>query len=605
MGGSLRGRLTCLLAAGALVLGAGFDRARPATAPDGGFVPPLQQRRASGAALIRLNQIGFYPTAPKIAIVVAERARTFDVLTEAGNDTVFKGRLSAARRWPPSGEVVRQADFSGLTRPGRYVLSVPGVGRSYPFAIGTAALREAVRAAEKAFYYQRASIVLLPRYAGKWSRAAGHPDDSVIVHPSAASAARPAGTPIVSPGGWYDAGDYNKYVVNSGISTYTLLALVEHYTGASVLLQTNIPESGDGMADVMHEALWNLRWMRTMQDPDDGGVYHKLTNAEFDKFVMPSDARATRYVVQKSTAATLDFAAVAAHAALIVPAFPQQLPGLADSLVAEARAAWSWARQHPDSVYDQQRLNARFQPHINTGAYDDTQLRDELRWAAAELYLATKEDSFLVVAEPLAPPALDLPNWQSVRTLGVYSLLEHQRDLPRSFDADSLRRSFLAWVRPLALRTSESAYGVSMRAPGDFAWGSNAVAANQGMAFLHAFRLSRDTLYLRAAVASADYVLGRNATGYSFVTGFGSKTPLFPHHRPSRADTVRAPVPGMLVGGPNPGQQDNCPGYPTRIPAKSYVDSTCAYAANEIAINWNAPFVYLAGALDAIYSRMP
>ena len=192
-----------------------------------------------------------------------------------------------------------------------------------------------------------------------------------------------------------------------------------------------------------------------------------------------------------------------------------------------------------------------------------------------------------------------------MRTLGVYSLLEHQSELPRSFDANALRKSFLAWVRPLALRTRESAYGVSMRAPGDFVWGSNAVAANQGMAFLHAFRLSRDTLYLHAAVASADYVLGRNATGYSFVTGFGSKTPLFPHHRPSRADSVRAPVPGLLVGGPNPGQQDRCPGYPTRIPAKSYVDSTCSYAANEIAINWNAPFVYLAGALDAIYSRMP
>jgi endoglucanase len=427
----------------------------------------------------------------------------------------------------------------------------------------------------------------------------------VIVHPSASSAARPAGARISSPGGWYDAGDYNKYIVNSGISTYTLLALVEQYTGASVLLQTNIPESGDGMADLMNEALWNLRWMRTMQDPDDGGVYHKLTNAEFDKFVMPSEARSTRYVVQKSTAATLDFAAVAAHAALIVPAFPQQLPGLADSLVAEARAAWGWARQHPDSIYDQRRLNAHYQPHINTGAYDDSRLDDELRWAAAELYLATREDSFLVVAAPLAPPALDLPDWQSVRTLGVYSLLEHQRDLPRSFDADSLRGRFLAWVRPLALRTRESAYGVSMREPGDFAWGSNAVAANQGMAFVHAFRQTRDTMYLRAAVASADYVLGRNATGYSFVTGLGSKTPRFPHHRPSRADTVRAPVPGMVVGGPNPGQQDNCPGYPTRIPAKSYVDSTCAYAANEIAINWNAPFVYLVGALDAIYSRLP
>ena len=567
--------------------------------------PIARQREASGAERIRLNQVGFYAAAPKVAIVETEAPGRFAVVTEDGRDTVFRGALSAARRWPPSDEIVRRADFSRLTRPGRYRLAVAGVGRSYPFNVERGALRNVARAAAKAFYYQRASIGLERRFAAKWSRAAGHPDDSVIVHASAASAARPAGSRISSPGGWYDAGDYNKYIVNSAISIYSLMALAEQYTEPSIRLRTDIPESGDGMSDVMSEALWNLRWMRTMQDPGDGGVYHKLTNAEFDGFVMPDQARATRYVVQKSTAAALDFAATAAHAALVVPRFRLQSPGLADSLVAEARAAWRWARQHPDSVYDQGRLNEYFHPHINTGAYDDKNLGDEFRWAAAELFLATKEDSFLVLAAPLAPPALDLPNWQSVRTLGIYSLVEHRRSLPATFDTAALRRSFLDWVRPLAQRTRASAYGVSMSETSDFVWGSNAVAANQGMAVLMAWRLSRDSLYLHAAVASADYILGRNATGYSFVTGIGSKSPWFPHHRPSSADSVREPVPGMVVGGPNPGQQDHCPGYTTKIPAKSYIDSTCAYAANEIAINWNAPFVYLTGALDAIYSRRP
>ena len=133
---------------------------------------------------------------------------------------------------------------------------------------------------------------------------------------------------------------------------------------------------------------------------------------------------------------------------------------------------------------------------------------------------------------------------------------------------------------------------------GDFVWGSNAVAANQGMLLVQAYRLTGDRAFLDAAAAALDYLLGRNATGYSFVTGYGAVTPRFPHHRPSAADTVAAPVPGFLVGGPNPGQQDRCPGYPSRLPARSYVDSTCSYAANEVAINWNAPLVWVAAYLD-------
>jgi endoglucanase len=255
-------------------------------------------------------------------------------------------------------------------------------------------------------------------------------------------------------------------------------------------------------------------------------------------------------------------------------------------------------------VYDQRRLDSLFAPPIHTGDYGDRRLDDERRWAAAELYLATKQDSFLVAAAPLDPPAPDVPSWGSVRTLGLYSLLDRRRELPRGFDVRALETRLLDLARDLAARRGASAYGVPMgESPRDFGWGSNSVAANQGMALVQAYRLSGDTAFLDAAIANLDYLLGRNATGYSFVTGFGAKTPMHPHHRPSASDTVVAPVPGLLVGGPNPGQQDHCAGYPTRLPALSYVDSACAYAANEIAINWNAPLAYLAAAVDALESR--
>jgi endoglucanase len=79
---------------------------------------------------------------------------------------------------------------------------------------------------------------------------------------------------------------------------------------------------------------------------------------------------------------------------------------------------------------------------------------------------------------------------------------------------------------------------------------------------------------------------------------------MFPHHRPSSADTIAAPIPGLLVGGPNPSQQDRCKGYPSNLPALSYVDAQCSYASNEVAINWNAPFAYLVAAVDALYGKI-
>ncbi|MDQ6925471.1 MAG: glycoside hydrolase family 9 protein, partial [Candidatus Eremiobacteraeota bacterium] len=248
-------------------------------------------------------------------------------------------------------------------------------------------------------------------------------------------------------------------------------------------------------------------------------------------------------------------------------------------------------------------LNTRFTPAIKTGEYGDTALTDEFHWAAAELYLATRQDSFFVAAAPLAPPAPGVPNWGSVAMLGIYSLLDHRSTLPLGTDTVALAERVLVPARALADRARRSAYGVPIDGPDDFVWGSNAVAANEGVLLIQAYRLTRDPALLDAAVATLDYLLGRNATGYAFVTGIGGRSPRFPHHRPSAADTVADPVPGFLVGGPNPGQQDRCPGYPSRLPARSYVDSTCAYAANEVAINWNAPLVYLAAAIDASAPR--
>ena len=551
---------------------------------------------------IRLNQVGFYPGAPKAAFVVGAARDTFYVVTADLKDTVFTGLLGPRRATALSSDTTRAADFSALRTPGEYVDLVPGLGASYRFAIRPRVLEELARGALKAFYFQRASLALEPRYAGRWSRAAGHPDTQVLVHPSAASAGRPAGTVISAPGGWYDAGDYNKYIVNSGITVATLLSLYEDFPAYVRTLDVDIPESGHGVPDLVQEALWNLRWMLTMQDPSDGGVYHKLTEPRFEGFVRPAEARSPRYVVQKSTAAALDFAAVMAQASRVLRSFESRLPGLADSALTAAVHAWSWARHHPDVFYDQERLNQQFEPHIETGTYGDRDVRDEFIWAATELGVTTRQDSFFTAVPVFPDSSAPLPNWRQVRTLAYYTLARFRAGLPPAVAGDRARleRTLVRAADDLMQLASRTAYGTLMGGrAADFIWGSNSVAANQGIALVVAYRLTGDPSYLRHALSNLDYLLGRNATGYSFVTGFGSRTPLHPHHRPSAADGIDAPVPGLLVGGPNPGRQDGC-AYPVTAPDKAYVDDVCAYASNEVAINWNAPLVYLAAALEAL-----
>ena len=558
------------------------------------------------AAKIRLNQIGFFPDAPKIAVITDDINSNFMIKSVTSGEVVFKSKLSAPHKSEFSPKVTRIADFSALTKPGTYVMSLPGEGDSYTFEIKPKVFTNLTKALIQGYYFQRMSTPLVPKYAGKWSRAEGHPDKQVIVHPAAASANRPAGTIISCPGGWYDAGDYNKYIVNSGITMGTLLSLYEDFPGYFDTLKINIPESGNGAPDLLNEIVWNLRWMLTMQDPSDGGVYNKVTNANFDGFVMPAAAVSPRYVVPKGTAATLDFAAVMAQSGRIFSKFKKVFPGLSDSCMNSAEKAWNWAIKNPKVAYDQNLMNKEFKPVINTGGYGDSDFSDEFIWAASELYVTTGKESYYS-AYPMFPDALmPLPSWDNVRLLGYYTLARFETKLTTTAQKDfpSLKERIIGAADKIAEGFSNRAYMTIMgKSAGDFIWGSNSVATNQGVLLIQAYKLSHNRKYLDYALSNLDYVLGRNATGYSFVTGYGHKTPMFPHHRLSDADGIADPVPGLIVGGPNPGQQDGCKTYPSRIPDESYTDAVCSYASNEVAINWNAPAAYLAGALEALFSH--
>lgn len=539
---------------------------------------------ADGKEDIRLNQVGFYTYGPKTAVIVSPQTWYFSIRSTDLRQIYYRGELSATRYWNSSGDSVKIADFSDFTEEGTYVLYVSEIGASYQFTISGKVNFELSRGLIRHFYYQRASTDLLSAYAGKWSRRGGQYDTKIIIHSSAASPGRPEGSVFPSPKGWYDAGDFGKYIVNAGISTYQLLLLYEQFSEYFDTLSLNIPESNNGIPDLLDEIKWELDWMLTMQDPYDGGVYHKLTGKTFIGDLMPDAAIEDRYFIGKSTTAAFDFAAVCAVAYRIYNKF---YPSFADSCLNAAKYAYQWGLDNPDALFKSNPVD------VLTGTYEDRNAKDECQWASWELYIAT--DSSIYQDSAIAKKtSYGIPSWQTVSTLGMYSMALVKNDSFAVSKVYGLADGLLKTINSHPFRTSA----------GSFYWGSNGNVANEGMAMLLAYLISKDCKYLEGAIHSLDYLLGRNGPGSSFVTGFGTRAPMNPHHRASTADGIVEPVPGFLVGGPNRQYTEGeCQyaNYPKES-AKCWVDLNCSYSTNEVTINWNAPAAFLAGGIEAVFN---
>jgi len=536
---------------------------------------------------IRINQIGYEINAPKRFVVADADVTAFEVLDEAGN-VVYDGRLTDNGVWESSGEQVKMGDFSKLNDPGTYRIQTDDGSLSYAFIIGSNIFLDAAIDGLKSFYLQRMSMDIEQRYAGVYMRPAGHPDTLCYFHESTGKSSGHK----ASPGGWYDAGDYGKYIVNAGISVGTMLALVDIDPFVFQDGSLWIPESGNEKNDLLDEMKYELDWMLTMQD-DDGGVFHKLTTKRFEGFVMPVEAVNDRYIIGKSTAASLDYAATMAMASRLYKEFD---PVFADHCLLSARKAWSWAKAHPAEYYDKNPED------IHTGAYNDVVLDEEFFWAAAELYISSGEEEYYeAIKEDLKGMQFRVEeSWRNyVDNIGYYSLLN-----PKSPLNESDKQLILDRLVILADSLSGIVDGHPYRIPVDhFRWGSNSDFLNAAVLFAVAYHYSENILYKEKLYETLDYIFGKNATGYSFVTGFGANTPMHIHHRQSEADGILDPFPGFVVGGPNESRQDQGElksagkDYMSTLPAKSYIDELESFASNEICINWNAPYVFVLGYL--------
>ncbi|MGB6153265.1 MAG: glycoside hydrolase family 9 protein, partial [Pricia sp.] len=559
------------------------------------FGEPLEDTLPAGKN-IRYNQVGYHLNRTKLINLTSET--DFDPLpytvTDANGETVASGTTSATELWAESAEYVATIDVSEIAVEGRYTITVDG--KEAQFNVSENVYGSLNEAAFKYYYFNRASTEITAQYGGEYARPLGLPDEEVQVHPSAASDARPAGTVISAPKGWYDAGDYNKYIVNSGISTYTLLAAFEHYPSYFASKAYDIPETTNDLPDVLDEVKWNLDWMLDMQDPNDGGVYHKLTGLNFQGIIMPADYTAERYVVQKTTAAALNLAAVTAVASRIYKAYEDKLPGYSARLLDASKRAYEWALQNPEVYYQQP-------ADVFTGEYGDSNVTDEFQWAAVELFITTRGENYSNAFD-IDAIGNGIPFWGYVAPLALVSIAAHADQLSEDLDVAAATAKLLETSNELKDKVNNSAMRVAMGS-GDFNWGSNGQAGNQLMLLLMAYQIDGDESFLDAAFTASDYLLGRNATGYSFVSGFGDRPMNNPHHRISEADAVVDAVPGMIAGGPHSAQPDGCPGYPSNAPARSYVDSWCSYSTNEVTINWNAPLFYATAGLYLTLEENP
>ena len=553
---------------------------------------------------IRINQVGFAPQQEKTATIdvcTLDAAPCFvSILSETG-DTVWTGIASTTMLNSVSGKPRQIVDFSALSTPGIYTLYANGL--SVPVTITSRPYRFLTRQALRAFYHQRTAMPIEEPFAEGYARAAGHPDDHVLVHPSAATDERPANTVIASPGGWYDAGDYNKYIVNSGYTMGVFLMAYEQQSAYYDTLSLNIPESGLRVPDMLAEAMYNIRWMLTMQDTD-GGVYHKLTNPEFESFIRPDECQKPRYVVLKTTAAALDFAATMALAARIYAPYEDVYPGFVAEATTAALRAWDWALAHPAIYYDQNAMNEQYTPAIITGAYDDYDVQGEFYWAATELYLLTQNNVYREAALAYCPAVFTPATWGDVTELASIEWMLHPQGV-EEFAAEK-KAALLAYLKPYmdeaeSISVHRSPYGNREE---DFFWGCNSEGCCwRGVECLYAYRLTGEEKYLVNAERCLNHILGQNATGFCYVTGFGTRPTKDPHHRLSYSHP-KGTLPGFLAGGPNRMRQDaetDGVRYPKNVSAdESYLDFQPSYASNEVTINWNVTLFALTAGLDAL-----
>jgi endoglucanase len=562
---------------------------------------------------VRVNQVGYLPHGPKNATIVTDATEALAWALHAGDGTVVATGTTTPRGVDAaSGQNVHTVDFAGVTAAGTGYTLVADSETSHPFDIAPDVYQRLRGDALQFFYIQRSGIAIDGELVGEqYARPAGH----VGVAPNTGDTDVPCQPGVCDyrldvRGGWYDAGDHGKYVVNGGIATYQLLSSYERTKyavtaggGAGLGDSTlRVPERGNGVPDVLDEARWELEFLMRMQVPAGeelaGMAHHKIHDRNWTGIPMqPEDDPELRELHPPSTAATLNLAATTAQCARLYANYDA---AFAAQCLASARRAWAAAQAHPD-VY------ASGSDGNGGGAYSDDDVSDEFYWAAAQLYLTTGEAAFRDALEASPHHTGDVFtttgfNWPATAALGRLDLATIPNGLPAT-DRERLRESVVDAAGDYLSTLEDEAYGLPM--PGhrnNYFWGSNSNILNNIVVLATAYDLTGDTTFRDGALQGTDYLLGRNALNHSYVTGWGERSPQNQHSRifAHQADaSLPNPPAGSLAGGANAFLDDPfASGLLTGCaPQFCYVDDIASYSTNEVAINWNSALAWVASFL--------
>ncbi|GAB3844489.1 cellulase [Micromonospora andamanensis] len=561
---------------------------------------------------VRVNQVGYLPGGPKNATVVTEATEALPWQLHSASGAVLASGTTTPRGVDEaSAQNVHSVDFSSYRTPGQgLTLAVDGEV-SHPFDISGTLYDQLRSDALQFFYIQRSGIEIDGDLVGEeYARPAGH----LGVAPNQGDTDVPcvAGTcdyRLDVRGGWYDAGDHGKYVVNGGIATYQLLNSFERTKnaatggfGADLGDGTlRLPERDNGVPDILDEARWELEFLLRMQVPAGkplaGMAHHKIHDRNWTGLPMqPEDDPEPRELHPPSTAATLNLAATAAQCARLFAPYDKEF---AQRCGKAAKTAYAAAKANP----------ARYAPSTGNGGgpYDDTNVTDEFYWAAAELYLTTGERTYLtdLTASPHHTGDVFDPRgfgWQSVAALGRLDLATVPSGLPAA-ELTRIRASVTAAADRYLAEIGRQAYGLPM--PGDpnsYFWGGNGAIINNAVVLATAFDLTGAAKYRDGAVQTMDYILGRNALNISYVTGWGEHAAENQHSRIfgfQLDPSMPKPPAGSIAGGPNAALQDpfveqlleGC------APMFCFVDDIASYSTNEVAINWNSALAWISSFL--------
>ncbi|MEV1167219.1 glycoside hydrolase family 9 protein [Nonomuraea sp. NPDC049784] len=549
---------------------------------------------------VRVNMVGYLPQGPKKATVVTAATTALDwELKNAAKQTVAKGRTTPRGVDTSSGQNVHTLDFSYYLKSGRGYTLTADDETSRPFDIAADIYDQLPADALKFYYTQRSGIEILDSLRPGYGRPAGHAG----VAPNQGDVSVPCQPGVCDysldvKGGWYDAGDHGKYVVNGGISVYQLMAAYERNKEAFKDGQLNIPESGNGRPDILDEARWEMEFLLSMQVPEGkplaGMVHHKIHDQNWTGLpLLPHLDPQPRELHPPSTAATLNLAATAAQAARL---FARYDPAFAARNLKAARRAWAAAKANPAKYADPNDGNGG-------GTYSDGDVSDEFYWAAAELFITTggKEFKDFLLASPHHTGDIWRDrgfDWGNTAQLGRLDLATVPNVIP---DRARVRQSVVDGAEKYLAIQRAHPYGLPYNPP-DFDWGSNNLVLNNMVVLATAYDLTGREKYRAAVREGMDYLLGRNALNQSYVTGYGE---VASHNQHSRwyahqlDPALPNPPRGTLSGGPNSGIQDP---LAQRLlkgckPQFCYIDDIESWATNELTINWNSPLAWVSAFL--------